>query len=315
MKLNNESLKSFEQAKTFSEHASKVNSLSFSFDGQKCLASSDDDSISIYLISTGTRDKKVFSKKYGVTHATFTKNSDRCIYGSNKKNDDIRYHDLNEDKYIRYFSGHQRSVVSLANCNASQAELFLSGSQDRTLRLWDVRSSHCQGFLKTQGIPIGAFDPEGCIFAAGIDSNIVRLYDIRTFDKGSFSTFHVQNTDKSEWKKLEFSGDGRQIMITTDGGSAKLIDAFSGDLMGSIRATGAAKRVGQSCYTPDGSMIVNGDETGKVHVYDSKRGQLLTKLPGDHPRPISAIAFNPKAMMMATACNQVCFWLPTIEEV
>ena len=65
-------------------------------------------------------------------------------------------------------------------------------------------------------------------------------------------------------------------MITTDGGSAKLIDAFSGDLMGSIRATGAAKRVGQSCYTPDGSMIVNGDETGKVHVYDSKRGQLVS---------------------------------------
>ena len=63
------------------------------------------------------------------------------------------------------------------------------------------------------GIPIGAFDPEGCIFAAGIDSNIVRLYDIRTFDKGSFSTFHVQNTDKSEWKKLEFSGDGRQVNL------------------------------------------------------------------------------------------------------
>ena len=146
-------------------------------------------------------------------------------------------------------------------------------------------------YLLFLGIPIGAFDPEGCIFAAGIDSNIVRLYDIRTFDKGSFSTFHVQNTDKSEWKKLEFSGDGRQvnlflvylfkhiipkIMITTDGGSAKLIDAFSGDVMGSIRATGAAKRVGQSCYTPDGSMIVNGDETGKVHVYDSKRGQLVS---------------------------------------
>ena len=50
-------------------------------------------------------------------------------------------------------------------------------------------------------------------------------------------------------------------MITTDGGSAKLIDAFSGDVMGSIRAIGAAKRVRQSCYTPDGSMIVNGYET------------------------------------------------------
>ena len=67
-----------------------------------------------------------------------------------------------------------------------------------------------------------------------------------------------------------------KIILTTEGGSAKLIDVFSGDVMGSIRAIGAAKLVRQSCYTPDGSMIVNGDETGKVHVYDSKRGQLVS---------------------------------------
>ena len=63
------------------EHQTKVNSISFSFDGEKCLAASDDDSISIYLMRDGTLKKKVFSKKYGVTNVQFTQNANRCVYG------------------------------------------------------------------------------------------------------------------------------------------------------------------------------------------------------------------------------------------
>lgn len=35
---------------------------------------------------------------------------------------------------------------------------------------------------------------------------------------------------------------------------------------------------------------------------------------GKHPQAVTALAFNHKYMMMASACHQVCFWLPTIEE-
>ena len=31
--------------------------------------------------------------------------------------------------------------------------------------------------------PVASFDPEGLIFAAGIDSQQLKLYDLRTFDK------------------------------------------------------------------------------------------------------------------------------------
>jgi COMPASS component SWD2 len=37
--------------------------------------------------------------------------------------------------------------------------------------------------------PVAAFDPEGLIFGVGINSETVKLYDLRTFDKGPFSTF------------------------------------------------------------------------------------------------------------------------------
>ena len=33
--------------------------------------------------------------------------------------------------------------------------------------------------------PIAAFDPDGLIFAAGINSESLKLYDLKTFDKVS----------------------------------------------------------------------------------------------------------------------------------
>lgn len=38
------------------------------------------------------------------------------------------------------------------------------------------------------GRPVAGFDPEGLIFAAGINSEQVKLYDLRSFDKVSRCT-------------------------------------------------------------------------------------------------------------------------------
>ena len=71
--------------------------------------------------------------------------------------------------------------------------------------------------MRTPGVPIGAFDPEGIIFAAGIDNTSIKLFDIRTFDKGCFSSFAIhpdRNSGKSaEWTNLEFSKDGQQVSL------------------------------------------------------------------------------------------------------
>ena len=69
----------------------QVNSVSFSFDGERCLAASEDDSISLFNVQDGTLKRKFYSKKYGVENLCFTKNRENCVYSSNKVNDDIRY--------------------------------------------------------------------------------------------------------------------------------------------------------------------------------------------------------------------------------
>ena len=37
--------------------------------------------------------------------------------------------------------------------------------------------------LTGAGRPVASFDPEGLIFAAGIESKQLKLYDLRSFDK------------------------------------------------------------------------------------------------------------------------------------
>ena len=99
--------------------------------------------------------------------------------------------------------------------------------------------------------PVASFDPEGLIFAAGIDSRQLKLYDLRSFDKvctyvnqveslpnaflsvniqGPFSTFHVrQDFANCEWTGLKFASDGKRILISTNISQIKLLDAFQGD--------------------------------------------------------------------------------------
>ena len=62
-------------------------------------------------------------------------------------------------------------------------DTFLSGSLDKTLRLWDLRSPNCQGLMHLAGKPIAAFDPEGLIFSVGTNNESIKLYALRSFDK------------------------------------------------------------------------------------------------------------------------------------
>ncbi|EPB69905.1 hypothetical protein ANCCEY_10996, partial [Ancylostoma ceylanicum] len=73
------------------------------------------------------------------------------------------------------------------------------------------------GLMQVNGKAIAAFDPEGLIFAAGINNEQVKLYDLRSFDKGPFTTFKLEAERTCEWTGMTFSPCGKYIMINTNG--------------------------------------------------------------------------------------------------
>ena len=51
--------------------------------------------------------------------------------------------------------------------------------------------------------------------------------------------------------------------------------------------------------------LLTGSQDGRVHVWGSDSGQKLTVLEGNHPGPIQCVGFNPKLMMLASACTNM----------
>lgn len=226
MKLVDQVVRSFKVAKVFRENTDKINAIDFSANGETLISCSEDDQIVLYDCEKGTQIRTVNSKKYGVDLIHFTHAKNTAIHSSTKVDDTIRYLSLHDNKYLRYFPGHTKKVISL--CISPVEDSFLSGSLDKTLRLWDLRSPNCQGVMHLPGRPIAAYDPDGIIFAAGVNSESIKLYDLRSFDKGPFITFKLNQEKECDWTGLKFSRDGKTILISTNGSVIRLIDAFHG---------------------------------------------------------------------------------------
>jgi len=310
MKLDDHVVSNFAVAKLFRENADRINSMDFNPDGLTLISSSEDDSIIIYDCQTGTRKRQVNSKKYGVDLIHFTHAPNTAVHTSTKVDDTIRYLSLHDNKYIRYFPGHTKKVVTL--CMSPIDDSFLSGSLDKTIRLWDLRSQNCQGLMHLPGRPVAAFDPEGLIFAVGVNSESVKLYDLRSFDKGPFNTFKLPQQDKDcDWTGLKFSPDGKLVLVSTSGQIIRVVDAFQGQLLHTL--TGHVNGKGlplEACFSPDSAYIFSGSTDGQIHVWSTDSGQHVCALAGEHNGPVQCVQFNPKYMMLATACSIMAFWIP-----
>ncbi|VDO70386.1 unnamed protein product [Haemonchus placei] len=240
----------------------QINSVDYSSDGLTMITSSDDDSIFIYSMQTGTRTRNVNSKKYGVDLIKFSHNTSNAIHCSTKVDDTIRYLSLHDNKYIRYFPV-LKMFLTIPNFLMNPIDdTFLSGSLDKTIRLWDLRSQNCQGLMQVNGKAIAAFDPEGLIFAAGINNEQVKLYDLRSFDKGPFTTFKLEAERSCEWTGMTFSPCGKYIMINTNGALIRyLLTSFQEAL--------------EASFSPDSQFVFCGSSDRCIHAWCTETGALV----------------------------------------
>ncbi|KAH8588177.1 WD repeat-containing protein [Bisporella sp. PMI_857] len=315
-------------------------SLNFDDEGALLLTSENDSTMQVYNVKEGKHSKSHISHKYGCAHAMFSHSSGCIIHSSTKINHTIRYLSTHDNSYLRYFEGHEQNVTNLALHPGS--DNFLSCSEDNTVRIWDISTKNACGKLNLNGAFLSAWDPSGNVFAvASPTAQAILLYDFRNYDKPPFSTFDVlkmspESMSKS-WNKLEFSNDGKHILLGTSGRSHLLIDAFSGDLKAHLRRDekGASRRLaagehnpegmdpnstdyiqqstGDACFTPDGRYVISGSRKN-ILVWDT-----LASAQSDNLKPSYELeyngesgvsAFNPRYNFFASGDKEVVFWVP-----
>ena len=324
---------------------SSYTSIDFDDSGEFLLLSRADDTIQLFNTKAGQHAKELKSQKYGSNLARFTHHSTSIIYASTKFNDDIRYLSMHDNSYIRYFKGHTGRVTSLSVSPSN--DQFMSASLDDTVKLWDCRSPNAQGQLNFTSPWLTAYDPSAFVIAiASPPAQTIALYDLREYHKPPFATFDLLETEAQfrslgqrggeGWLGMEFSNDGNQLLLSTNGPGHYVLNAFSGELVHylvkptaadySHYAPGADLPTGEgstpsfiqtsACFSPDGKYVVGGNgRTPGLQVWhcadaskEDKQLDPMAELPSQ--KLAKVVAYNPRHNLLATADKEMMMWLP-----
>lgn len=286
-----------------------ITGVSFDDRGDVLVTAAEDETFNLYSCKTGKHQRMLQSKKYGVDLPRFTHKNTAIVYASTKEDDTIRYHSLHDNKYLQYFKGHKERVVSLEVSPIDDG--FMSGSVDRTVRLWDLRTPSCRGVLHLPSSPLVAYDSSGVVFAVAINTfSRILLYDMNNYDKEPFLTMILDDPTLAQitfpprqiyMTSLAFSSNGKYILVGTSGDAHYILDAFEGHLlaklegfvglergrMGAQLGVNPVKGISgeEVSWTPDSKYVVGGSLDGKVYVWDVQALPVITNEQVDLTRP------------------------------
>lgn len=178
---------------------------------------------------------------------------------------------------------------------------ILTGSGDRTLKLWDARTGkEIRSYQwHTDWVKAVEFSRDGKLaLSAGGHDGTARLWDIATGAELLKVGEEKVGEGKPEMKSASISPDGRVLLTAADGGAVRLWEAKTGRPIRSIRGGGRI-----AAFSPDGRLIAGAMDTGSLSLWDAATGALVRPFerivsPGEI---VDSIAFSPDGSHVLTA--------------
>lgn len=284
--------------------------MAYSDDGNGLIVSAED-VILVYDLTDGSKAKPIESKKYGVDQLEYL-TVETCIH-SDPTGGIIRLLNIPKKSYTRYYHGHTQKIRTIRS-NPTHRERFLSSSDDGDIRMFDTRTHDNYGLIHALHPALVAYDPEGIIFAVATKSETIRLFDVRSFDLGPFSTLRIMKNDDDEWTNIEFSPCGMFILVSTKASGVKWIDAFTGKLIHNFSEHKNPNHIPlRATMTPDSGYVIVGSADRNIYIYSTESGNVAGKLKTSYPEPSHIVGFNQKQFMLTTLGRDVLLWAPEEE--
>jgi WD40 repeat protein/serine/threonine protein kinase len=193
-------------------------------------------------------------------------------------------------------AGHDGPVRSVAF--SPNGELVVSGSEDNSLRVWDVAAGEVVKTLRGHGSSVRSctFSPDGTFILAGDDQRVCR-WDLAGYQEVRVLHATVFRGHEDAVLSARFSKDGEKIVTASRDRTASLWNAVTGEPIRRFQE-GHEFLVSSAQYFPDGKLVATGAGDNSVRVWNATAGtQLAMYTPTGR---IGTLAISPDGQWIAT---------------
>jgi WD40 repeat protein len=180
--------------------------------------------------------------------------------------------------------GHFGDVTSVAF--SPDGKYALSGSEDQTLKLWDISSGkEIRNFTgHSRSVYSVAFSPDGKYALSGSWDGTLKLWNI-----SSGKEIRSFTEDSDFVNSVAFSPDGKYA-LSGSGDNTKLWEISSGKEI--RRFTGHSDSVQSVAFSPDGKYALSGSGDNTLKLWEISSGKEIRRLTG-HFDSVHSVAFSP----------------------
>jgi WD40 repeat protein len=160
------------EVRTLMGHSGAVTAISVSKDGTVMVSSSNDCSIIVWNLETGSELYRLSTHQSPVLDVAI---SERGIIVAACEDGVLRLFDINQREQIGTLTGHIGKVSAVVTTSWEHA---ISGSHDRTVRIWDLATQECENILSGHELPIADIALAGRNRVASLDTSTLKIWDL-----------------------------------------------------------------------------------------------------------------------------------------
>lgn len=202
---------------------------------------------------------------------------------------------------VRAVEGHNDVITAVA---CGKDGVALSGSDDNTIKLWDMLEGQCRQTLSGHGNTVHALclsrDGEFAVSASADKT-------ARVWDLGTGACRYVLEGHTAAVRSVSLSDDGRFALTASDDKTLRLWDLDTGQSVRVLSDHG--NRVSDCSFAGDGRRGLSGSLDRTVRLWDTASGVCLRVMSG-HCAAVNAVALDPVGHLGVSADfdGQIRLW-------
>jgi hypothetical protein len=274
---------------TIRKHNGSVSNVAFSHDGQFIASTADDRTVFITELANTANAVRLADMTRNTRVVAFHPQGDYLLVGNGNI---IKLFSL-KGEYLNKFMGHATDVWSISFDPSGKT--FVSGSFDKTFRLWDFEAKTCIRNFEghTKSVLAVCFSHDGKRIASGSLDQTIRIWDAATGQCLQILKGHGENI-----YSVDFSPDDHFLVSGSRDNMAMLWDLENGTWLRTLKGHEGA--VFAARFLKDGIHMLTASMDGTVRLWDGLTGETIYIFIG-HKGSVNDLEINPDGSIFATA--------------